>query len=241
LYRKLFGSILGLLAAVGFTAVIALAAPNTVLVGSASVAPSVGELQTAAITPTGQTMIAEALAKRFGVTISEVQGVRDQGFGWGEVVKVFAFAKASGKTPAAIIAMRDSGMGWGEIRQSLGLTPQATGKGGVSGKSKASDAARPGKANSNKDNSKATELKVANDNKADDVKDAGNDKNKDTNEAVDVTANVSCKGTNQAVQATGVDKCKGTNQEVSPTNDNKANGKQNPRANDKAGGKGRGK
>jgi hypothetical protein len=226
MHRKLFGSILGLLAALGFTAAIALAAPKPGLVGSAAVAPVVGELQTATVTPTGQAMIAGALAKRFGVTISEVQGVRAQGFGWGEVFKVFSFAKASGKTPAAIIAMRDSGMGWGEIRQSLGLTPQAIEKGGVSGNSKASDAGTPGKAGSNKNDNKAAERKDANVDKADGVKDAGDDKNKGTKEAADDTAAIACKGTNQTVKVTGVDKCKGN---------------QNSKANDKIDGKGRGK
>jgi hypothetical protein len=233
--RKLFGSILGLLAALGFTAVIALAAPNTGLMGSAAFAPSIGEVQTAPVTQTagvsntGQTKIAAALAKRFGVTISDVQAVRDQGFGWGEVVKVFAFAKASaGKaTTVDIIAMRTSGMGWGEIRKSLGLTPQDIKPGGVALGSKKSDAAAPGKPGSNKNKSKDTV-----------VKDADDDKSKDTEEADDGTANVPCKGTNQTVKVTGVGKCKGTNQEVNSTPNN---GKQNPKANDRVDGKGHGK
>jgi hypothetical protein len=83
---------------------------------------------------TGTNKIAEAITQYFSGTltatlaVSDVIGLHDQGWGFGEIFKLCLLAQESGKTPDQIKALRDSGMGWGEIANSLDLSPGNKGK-----------------------------------------------------------------------------------------------------------------
>jgi hypothetical protein len=72
--------------------------------------------------PPGEQKIAEAIAARFGVSLSEVLTVHDQIHGWGEVFMVFLLSQKTGKTPGQILTMRKS-EGWGKLFMDLGLHP----------------------------------------------------------------------------------------------------------------------
>ncbi|MBI3537393.1 MAG: hypothetical protein HY070_07555 [Chloroflexi bacterium] len=65
----------------------------------------------------------EAIAKYFGVSLAEVDALRQQGFGLGEIAHLYALAKASGKSVSELAALRKSGEGWGEIAKQLGVSP----------------------------------------------------------------------------------------------------------------------
>lgn len=54
-----------------------------------------------------------------------VKSLRDQGLGYGEVVKVMALAKATGKDPSEIVSkLKDEHKGFGEIYKALGVNPK---------------------------------------------------------------------------------------------------------------------
>jgi hypothetical protein len=78
---------------------------------------------------TSTNKIAEAITQYFSGTltttlaISDVIGLHDQGWGYGEIFNLFLLARESGLTPDQIKALRDGGMGWGEIAHSLDLSP----------------------------------------------------------------------------------------------------------------------
>ncbi|PYM07933.1 MAG: hypothetical protein DMD82_04200 [Candidatus Rokuibacteriota bacterium] len=54
-------------------------------------------------------------------TESDVQGLRKQGLGFGEISILLALASKSGKSVDDILKMRRSGEGWGELAHDLGL------------------------------------------------------------------------------------------------------------------------
>ncbi len=54
-------------------------------------------------------------------TETDVQGLRKQGLGFGEISILFALASKSGKSVDYILKMRQSGEGWGELAHDLGL------------------------------------------------------------------------------------------------------------------------
>lgn len=89
---------------------------------------------TGTLTLTGTNKIAEAITKYFSgtltttVTVSDVLGLHNDGWGFGEIFKLYLLAQESGKTPDEIKALRDSGMGWGVIAKSLDLSPGNGGK-----------------------------------------------------------------------------------------------------------------
>jgi len=73
---------------------------------------------------------AEAIAGKFGVPITDVLALHEEGFNWGDIRKAFALSQESGggKTPEDILSMhQDEGMSWGEIRKALGLIPENPG------------------------------------------------------------------------------------------------------------------
>ncbi len=84
---------------------------------------------TSTLNLTDTNKIAEAITKFFSgtvtttLTVSDVVGLHNQGWGFGEILKLYGLAKESGRTPDQIKALRDSGMGWGEIAKSLDLSP----------------------------------------------------------------------------------------------------------------------
>jgi hypothetical protein len=84
---------------------------------------------TSTLTLTGTNKIIDAITRYFSgtltntVTVSDVIALRDDGWGFGEIFRLYELAKESGKSPDEIKAMRDSGMGWGEIAKALNLSP----------------------------------------------------------------------------------------------------------------------
>ncbi len=89
---------------------------------------------TGTLTLTGTNKIAEAITNYFSgtltttVTVSDVLALHNEGWGFGEIFKLYLLAAESGKSPDEIKAMRDSGMGWGVIAMSLNLSPGNGGK-----------------------------------------------------------------------------------------------------------------
>ena len=51
------------------------------------------------------------------LTTQDVQNLRSQGLGYGEISILLALANRSGQTPSTIVQLRQSGMGWGQIAQ----------------------------------------------------------------------------------------------------------------------------
>lgn len=71
------------------------------------------------------------------VTATNVISMHNSGWGFGEIFKLYSYAQQSGKTPEEIEAMREDGMGWGQISKELGLAPGNKGMnlgGAVSGR-----------------------------------------------------------------------------------------------------------
>ena len=79
----------------------------------------------------GETRIAEAIAKYFDVSASQVMAWHDAGRGWGEIVKAYALAEASGKSVEDIFAMRAHEKGWGVILKDLAVTKWNTNLGKI--------------------------------------------------------------------------------------------------------------
>ncbi|MDE2490744.1 MAG: hypothetical protein KGM24_07840 [Elusimicrobia bacterium] len=61
------------------------------------------------------------LAARYGVPAPQVEDLRRQKLGWGEINAALAIAKRSGQPLSAIMALHASGLGWGEIAQKYGF------------------------------------------------------------------------------------------------------------------------
>ena len=94
---------------------------------------------------TGTNKIAEAIVTYFSGTltftstvmtttvtttvgVSDVLALHNEGWGFGEIFKLYQLAVESGMTPDQIKAMRDSGLGWGQIAMDLNLAPGNKGK-----------------------------------------------------------------------------------------------------------------
>ena len=71
--------------------------------------------------------VATDIANEFGVAVSDVTALRNSGWGYGEIVKLYEMAKQSGKSVADIEAMRASGKGWGEIAALLNTSVSGPG------------------------------------------------------------------------------------------------------------------
>ena len=80
---------------------------------------------TSTLDVTNSQKIAIDIAKYFSgtVTVTQVISLRNAGWGYGEIFKLYELAKESNKSPAVIMAMRAAGMGWGEIARSLDVAP----------------------------------------------------------------------------------------------------------------------
>ena len=76
----------------------------------------------------GQEKQADKLASEFGVTKDEVNGLRQKGFGWGEVHHVLMLSRETGKPAADIVKMHHDGMSWGRIAEKEGVKLDGMGK-----------------------------------------------------------------------------------------------------------------
>jgi len=56
---------------------------------------------------------------------SDVRLLRDNGFGYAEIVKILIIANESKKPLPDLLSMNQKGLGWGTIAQNVGLKPTA--------------------------------------------------------------------------------------------------------------------
>ena len=68
---------------------------------------------------------AEEVAAYFKRPVSEVNDLRTQGFGYGEIVKILVIAQMSKRPLAELLARNQKGYGWGTISVEKGLDPIA--------------------------------------------------------------------------------------------------------------------
>ncbi len=75
------------------------------------------------------------IALYFHIPYTEVMTLHDEGFGFGEIARVYLTAQASdgALTPEQILAMREDGMGWGQIKKQFGVKPGGNGLGSIMG------------------------------------------------------------------------------------------------------------
>lgn len=59
--------------------------------------------------------VLDVLSLAFEVPYAELQALRDDDYGVGEIARLYLLAEEAGEDVDAIIEMRDSGMGWGQI------------------------------------------------------------------------------------------------------------------------------
>jgi len=59
--------------------------------------------------------VLEVLSDAFEVPYDELQDLRDEGYGIGEIARAYLLAEAAGVDVSEITDLRDSGMGWGQI------------------------------------------------------------------------------------------------------------------------------
>jgi hypothetical protein len=73
--------------------------------------------------PVDANPVALAISRYYTVSVEEIEALRSLGAGWGyaNIVKIYAFAQAAGINPARVIQMRAGGMGWGQIAKELNL------------------------------------------------------------------------------------------------------------------------
>jgi hypothetical protein len=72
---------------------------------------------------TGGVMIPSCISLFFDVPVSDVVEVRSEGFGWGEVAKVYFFATESMTDVEYVLDLRAGGLGYGQIAKVLDLSP----------------------------------------------------------------------------------------------------------------------
>jgi len=96
------------LAVIGGAAVLALASAFAVYAAGSRGAESGGAAPSRAASqePVGRGAMrnAEAIAEQFGVSAQDVAGLREQGFGFGAIVKLLTLAKAKGVSAASLAA-----------------------------------------------------------------------------------------------------------------------------------------
>jgi hypothetical protein len=75
------------------------------------------------------------IAVYFNIPYTQVMQLHDEGFGFGEIARVYLTAQAldGALTPEQILAMRQDGIGWGQIKQEYGVHPGGNGLGAIKG------------------------------------------------------------------------------------------------------------
>lgn len=78
---------------------------------------------------------AAKLAAKYNVPTAEIESLRGQGLGWGEIGHALGIAQRAGVPVSDVLKLRQSGMGWGQIAQNYGFKlGETTGKGGRTGR-----------------------------------------------------------------------------------------------------------
>jgi hypothetical protein len=68
----------------------------------------------------GQRKQVDKLAAEFKVEAKDVQALRDQGLGWGEVRHALDISRSAKVPVADVMKLRKDGMGWGQIADKYG-------------------------------------------------------------------------------------------------------------------------
>jgi hypothetical protein len=90
--------------------------------------------------------VGSMIAFFFNIPYTQVMELHDEGFGFGEIARVYLTAMVSGGalTPEDILAMRQEGVGWGEIKKDYGIHPGGNGLGTIMGNKPESTVEPPG-------------------------------------------------------------------------------------------------
>src|SRR3989454_7228965 len=85
-------------------------------------------MQAALAQNAGQTKIIERITAVYGTSASDLEAMRADGLGWGEIIMVLELARLSGMSAADIQAMHAGGKGFGQIAKDLGINPGEVGR-----------------------------------------------------------------------------------------------------------------
>jgi hypothetical protein len=69
--------------------------------------------------------VANALARQYGVPAATILRLRNTGWSYADVARIYDFSKQSGKSPALIRSMRAAGIDWNNIAEALNIRPQS--------------------------------------------------------------------------------------------------------------------
>ncbi len=75
------------------------------------------------------------IALYFNIPYTQVMTLHDEGFGFGEIARVYltAYATDGALTPEQVLDMRLAGVGWGQIKKDYGVHPGGKGLGAIMG------------------------------------------------------------------------------------------------------------
>jgi hypothetical protein len=74
-----------------------------------------------ASTSEGTTRVTRKLSEQFGADEEVITGLRDQGYGFGEIAIALSLAAESGKDVNTILAMKTDEVGWGKVAKESGV------------------------------------------------------------------------------------------------------------------------
>ncbi len=73
--------------------------------------------------PTAELSKNQAVSYYFNRSGEEIESLRSEGFGYGEIVKIFVVAEMARRPLGELLAENRKGYGWGTISLKLGLNP----------------------------------------------------------------------------------------------------------------------
>ncbi|MBI3913043.1 MAG: hypothetical protein HY327_02435 [Chloroflexi bacterium] len=117
---KILIAVCAMLTSVAFAANIVSAAPATSLPNAPAL--QAATTPTVSPTPGAQKHV-DALVERFDIDSALVKELEDKLHGWGQIFHALYFAEKTGASAEEIQAMRADGMGWGEIAHELKVKP----------------------------------------------------------------------------------------------------------------------
>jgi hypothetical protein len=80
--------------------------------------------------------VGSVIAVYFNIPYTQVMELHNEGFGFGEIARIYLTAQASGGalTPEQVLEMRQAGVGWGQIKKDYGVHPGGNGLGSIMSK-----------------------------------------------------------------------------------------------------------
>ena len=85
-------------------------------------------IQAALAQTPGETKIIDRIAVVYGSSAGDLQAMRANGLGWGEIIMILELARQSGMSAADIQAMHADGKGFGQIAKELNIDPSELGR-----------------------------------------------------------------------------------------------------------------